>query len=366
MLIYKKSLAQKLLQWYRGHARLLPWRGVADPYWIWVSEIMLQQTRVETVIPYFERWMKSFPTVRKLASAKGQDVLALWEGLGYYRRARNLHRAAKIVVRDYGGNLPASVEELRALPGIGRYTAAAIASIAFGVDVATLDGNIRRVLARVFNISEPLGASRTEKLLWKIASENLPEGNASEYNQGLMDLGALVCTVHHPQCQRCPLAPMCDAYALGTQDKLPVRIPKKKVPHFAVTAGVLSRGKRVLIGQRPENGLLGGLWEFPGGKQEPGEDLKECLQRELKEELGISVGVGDFLGKFNHAYTHFRITLYAFHGTILDGEPVAKEHKQLAWVDVDELLKYPMGKVDRKIAEKLMAQNSQRVLENLA
>jgi A/G-specific adenine glycosylase len=259
-----KPLAGQLLAWYGKNARRLPWRGHPDPYAVWVSEVMLQQTRVETVIPYFERWMARFPTIPSLAAASQQDVLAAWEGLGYYSRARNLHRAAQVLAAEQGGKLPEDLDSLRLLPGIGRYTAAAIASIAFGKDAPTLDGNIRRVLARIFNLELPARSPEGERRLWDLAAEHLPAGQAGEYNQALMDLGATICTPRQPDCPHCPVNDLCAAYALGIQEQRPVLEPKPSLPHYTVAAAVIQRDGQVLIAQRPAQGLLGGMWEFPG------------------------------------------------------------------------------------------------------
>jgi A/G-specific adenine glycosylase len=349
------SLATRLLNWYARSARRMPWRGHPDPYAVWVSEIMLQQTRVETVIPYFERWMERFPTLEALAAASQQEVLAAWEGLGYYSRARNLHRAAQIVIEEHGGNLPSEVESLLRLPGVGRYTAAAIASIAFGKDEATLDGNIRRVLARVFDLRQPARSTAGERRLWELAAAHLPPGQAGEYNQALMDLGASICTPRDPDCPHCPLAEICAALALGVQEERPVADPKPVTPHYTVTAAIIQRNGHVLIAQRPAEGLLGGLWEFPGGKLEPGEDLVGCLQREIREELRVEIGVRGALGVYRHAYTHFRVTLHAFHCTLEKGEPQITVHSDLRWAAPADLPAYPMGKIDRRIASQLTA-----------
>ncbi|HEX9027874.1 MAG TPA: A/G-specific adenine glycosylase, partial [Anaerolineales bacterium] len=295
------SFTTRLLEWYTEHARRLPWRGSSDPYVVWVSEIMLQQTRVETVIPYFERWMKLFPTLAALAQADQQEVLAAWEGLGYYSRARNLQRSAKIVLAEYKGRLPADVAALRKLPGIGRYSAAAIASMAFGADEAALDGNIRRVLARLFDVSEPARGPQGERKLWELARLYLPPGRAADYNQALMDLGATICLPRQPRCLECPLKDGCLAYRQGVQELRPVLPARPPVPHYVVTAGVIQREGRLLIARRPASGLLGGLWEFPGGKLQPGEDLPACLRREIQEELGVEIEVGSLLGVYRHA-----------------------------------------------------------------
>jgi A/G-specific adenine glycosylase len=342
-----------MLSWYAAEARRLPWRGAKDPYAVWVSEIMLQQTRVETVVPYFESWMKRFPGVRDLAAASEQEALSAWEGLGYYSRARSLHKAARLLIRDYGGELPRDLAALRRLPGVGRYTAAAIASIAFGQDAAALDGNVRRVLARVFDLDTPADSPAGEQVLWALAEEHLPKGRAGDFNQALMDLGATVCLPRGPACPACPVEGLCKARELGLQEQRPVMKPRPEVPHYVVTAAVLRRDGRVLLAKRPSTGLLGGMWEFPGGKLEQGEDLPSALRRELREELGVEARVGEAFGVYRHAYTHFRITLHAFLCELADGEPRPIEAAELAWVRPAELAKYPMGKVDRMIASRL-------------
>lgn len=347
--------SELLLIWYDRHARTLPWRGLKDPYAVWVSEIMLQQTRVETVIPYFQRWMARFPTIAALANASEQDALSFWEGLGYYSRARNLHRAARIILAEHGGELPDEVALLRRLPGVGRYTAAAIASIAFGVDAAALDGNIRRVLARLFDVSTPADSSRGEKKLWALAEENLPRGRAGDFNQALMDLGALICLPADPRCPLCPLQEPCLARKNGTQMARPVLNRRKEIPHYTVTAAVILREDKVLLAQRPPGKLLGGMWEFPGGKLEQGESLQACLRREIREELGTRIQVGRELGVYKHAYTHFRITVHSFSCRITGREPHPMDASALIWVGLNELESYPMGKVDRLIARQIAA-----------
>lgn len=347
------GISAALLAWYARHGRVLPWRGETDAYKIWVSEIMLQQTRVETVIPYYTRWLERFPTLAALASASQQEVLQAWEGLGYYSRGRNLHRAAGEVMVKHGGNLPASLEELRRLPGIGEYTAAAIASIAFGRDAAALDGNIRRVLARLFDLQSALKSPEFEQQVRELAQALLPPGRAGDYNQALMDLGATLCTPRTPGCARCPLMDFCLARQRGVQEQRPVREKHPPVPLYTVTAAIIRRDGRLLLARRPQQGLLGGLWEFPGGKVEEEESLPACLQRELREELGVEVTVGEELGIFRHAYTHYRVRLHAFSCTLVSGEPQPIQPSALAWVSPQELDSYPMGKIDRQIARLL-------------
>lgn len=353
------NFSTRLLDWYRSARRTLPWRDHPDPYAVWVSEIMLQQTRVDTVLPYYERWMVRFPTIESLAEASQQEVLNLWEGLGYYSRARNLHRAAQTVVEQFDGALPADIRELRKLPGVGPYTAGAIASLAFNLDEALVDGNVRRVIARIFNVSEPVEQLSGQRVVWNLAAAHLPSGSARDYNQGLMELGALICSPRDPNCPGCPVQDLCEANRLGVQDERPVLKPKMKVPHVTVTAAVIRLNGLILLAQRPQDGLLGGMWEFPGGKVEPGEDLVDCLAREIDEELGVSIVVGQEIGVYRHAYTHFKVTLHAFECLIepVGQQPIEKGVAAFQWVRPDEMEKYPMGKIDRQIASFLLRQS---------
>jgi len=343
--------AQSLLNWYDQNARDLPWRGHSDPYAVWVSEIMLQQTRVETVIPYFEMWMQRFPTVKALAEASEQDVLNEWEGLGYYSRARNLHKAARIVAGKFNGELPRDLDDLRSLPGIGRYTVGAIASIAFGMDEPTLDGNLRRVFARLFDVTEPADSPAGEKILWGLAAEHLPAGQAGDYNQALMDLGATLCLPKNPRCLLCPLMELCAARIAGTQEQRPVLKPKKVTPHVIHAAAVIVRQIKevphVLLAKRPSDGLLGGMWEFPNGPV-TGNPAWE-LGQAMRTGYGLKFQTREPLAVIKHAYTHFKITVHAFR---VEAAHIPND-KKLKWVPISELENYPMGKVDRQIARKL-------------
>jgi len=349
-------ITNALLAWYAAHRRDLPWRDHPDPYAVWVSEVMLQQTRAETVIPYFERWMARFPTLAALAAADQQDVLEAWEGLGYYGRARNLHRAAQLVVARHSGELPRDLDELRVLPGIGRYTAGAIASLAFGADQPAVDGNVRRVLARLFDLRRPLDRGPGTRQVWALAAEHLPKGQAGDYNQALMDLGAAVCTPRDPGCEHCPLNEHCQAYALGLQTQRPVTRPKAELPHRTAVAAVIRQNGRVLIRQRPQDGLLGGLWAFPGGHLPDEDALPEALRTLLEKDLSLGVQVGEQLAQYRHAYTHFRVTLHAFDCS-LNGTPELPESEAVRWVALEQLADYPMGKLDRQIARLLLGES---------
>ena len=345
------EFSARILAWYAKNARSLPWRipgGGGDPYGVWVSEIMLQQTRVETVIPYYERWLGLFPSVAALAAAPEQSVLSAWEGLGYYSRARNLHKAAKMVVSEFGGQIPRDAAQLRRLPGIGRYTAAAIASIAFNQNVATLDGNLRRVFARVFNVSAPADSPAGEETLWALAQTHLPPGRAGDYSQALMDLGASICLPKNPLCLLCPLNELCQARALGIQEQRPVLKPKAAVPHKRKAAAVIVRDGLALLSQRPAKGLLGSLWEFPSAEVDA--DQAEALVAAIETAYKLRVRPLARLGEFRHTYTHFTLTESAWRCELIE-EP---DDASAKWVSVEKLGEYPMGKVDRGIAKLIM------------
>jgi A/G-specific adenine glycosylase len=361
----RQQIREHLLAWSRAHCRHLPWRGEHDPYRIWVSEVMLQQTRVETVIPYYRRFLSRFPTLRSLAEADLDEVLKVWEGLGYYARARNLHRAARRVLEDHGGQLPAYRDALLALPGIGPYTVGAILSLAFRQDAAVLDGNVRRVLSRLFAVDGDLRSAATRKRLWNLAEALLPPGQAGPFNEGLMDLGATVCTARDPRCADCPLSEECQGYQEGNPGKYPARVQRRPLPHYDVAAGIIWRGEQVLISKRHADDLLGGLWELPGGKREDGETLEECLAREVREELGIEIAVGGLLITVRHAYTHFRVTIHVFHCRYLSGQPQALGCADWRWVQPDELGDFAFPAADRRILAALR-RNGRRKEEKIA
>lgn len=314
---------------------------------------MLQQTQVATVIPYYERFLARFPTIAALANANLDDVLKAWEGAGYYARARNLHRAAKQVVAQFGGKIPGTVEELKALAGIGRYTAGAIASIAFNQHAAVLDGNVTRVLCRCFNIASDPKTPKIQKELWELMELLLPDEHAGNFNQAMMELGATVCTPRNPQCHNCPVKFSCAARKLGIQDKLPTKRKKKTLPHHQIAVGVVWKRGKILIAQRRADALLGGLWEFPGGHQEQGESLAHCVAREIKEELGIKVKVEKEFAAVDHAYSHFSITMHAFNCHWVSGRPRALGCAKWKWVAPSELSQYAFPKANRTIMEKL-------------
>ncbi|MEP0916536.1 A/G-specific adenine glycosylase [Leptolyngbya sp. DQ-M1] len=345
------ELRSSLLSWYAESGRSLPWREIRDPYAIWVSEIMLQQTQVKTVIPYFDRWMKQFPTIESLANADLQTVLKAWEGLGYYARARNFHRAAQQVLREQQGQFPTDLETVLKLPGIGRTTAGGILSAAFNQPLPILDGNVKRVLARLIALEVP--PSRAMSQLWEMSEALIDPENGRDFNQALMDLGATVCTPKNPACLICPWRSRCEAYNRGVQTELPMSETRAPLPHKMIGVAVIWNEQRILIDRRKAEGLLGGLWEFPGGKVEPGETIEQCIKREIQEELSIEIEVGEHLITVDHTYTHFRVTLNVHHCRYVSGEPQPIECEEIRWVTVDQLPEFPFPKANIKIIEAL-------------
>jgi A/G-specific adenine glycosylase len=342
---------RELVRWFEREHRPMPWRSDPSPYKVWISEIMLQQTQVVTVIPYFDRFVTRFPSFAILAAADLQEVLKLWEGLGYYSRARNLHQAARVLVKNHDGNPPPTVAGLRELPGIGAYTAAAIASIAFGEPVPSVDGNVLRVCSRLWGIDTPM---RDKALADDVRTRLTPlirKVNPSHFNQAMMETGALICKPRNPQCGRCLLSRYCVAFKTDRTESLPVVEKAEKVPHYRVGVGVIWKRGRLLIARRAETQMLGGLWEFPGGKQKKGETLEATAAREILEETGLSVRVGAPVVTVKHAYSHFKITMTAFRCEWVSGRARPKASVELKWILPAALVDYPMPRANRRIAE---------------
>jgi A/G-specific adenine glycosylase len=352
----KSAFQKNLIDWFIRNRRDLPWRKNRTPYRVWVSELMLQQTRVDQATGYYLRFMKKFPDIHALAKASRHDVLKMWEGLGYYSRAVRAHETAQFLVKERGGNFPGNYAELLALPGIGPYTAAAIASLAFGLDHAVLDGNVIRVLARVYAFPDETDAPSARKDLQAKINDLLPVGRAADFNEAVMELGALVCTPARPDCERCPLSRVCEAYQKGTATEYPVRKAKKSIPHRHVGAGVIvDEKRRVLIARRHEKAMLGGLWEFPGGGVEKNESIPECIKRELLEELAITVDVGPHLVTVRHTFSHFRMDLHAHWVRVKSGKPKAIGCSAWKWVPVNKIADYALPRADQKILAALLS-----------
>lgn len=356
------GIRNALLTWWDTGRRDLPWRRTNDPYAIWISEVMLQQTRIDTVIPYYHRFLKKLPTVEKLARAKIDTVLKLWEGLGYYSRARNLHKAAKIIVQKYAGKFPQDVKDLTDLPGIGRYTAGAIASIAFGRPVPLVDGNVIRVLSRIYCIREDPSQTAVKKQIWLLAEKLVCIRRPGDLNQSLMELGAIVCKPANPDCAACPLRGHCLARKQNLQQDLP-RLPRaKKIPQYTIAVGVVLKGDKVLIDKRKSDGMLGGLWEFPGGKKQKGETLKQSVVREVREEVGIDVRVGRRLAIVRHAYSHFKIVLHAYVCEHQAGTPAPLGCEAVKWVPLKQLSRYAFPAANQRLIIQLFKLSENHLL----
>lgn len=341
-----------LLSWYDANLRDLPWRNTKDPFAIWVSEVMLQQTRVTAVIPYYKRFLSRYPDITALANANGDDLLKLWEGLGYYTRIRNLHKAAKIVRDEHNGTIPDTFTGLLSLPGIGDYIASAVSSIAFGLTEAVVDGNVKRVFARLFTDPVPVNQPRSHKVIKAYATKLLDGDRPGDFNQAMMELGATICTPQTPLCALCPIKKFCAAFSCDRVSDFPVREKKKAIPFYPIACGaVLHKDGRVLVTKRPEEGFLGGFWEFPGGKIQKGETAKEAAKRELLEETGLLVTPKEDLITIRHAYTHFKIELTLWICALEDAEkktvslngPVAWR-----WVEAEELDQLAFPGANRK------------------
>jgi A/G-specific adenine glycosylase len=352
-----QGIGQNLLEWFAANARKLPWRLRYTPYEIWISEIMLQQTQVKTMLPYYHRWMERFPQVREVALAPEEDLLKAWEGMGYYSRARNIHKTARVLVEDFGAEFPRDHGMLLSLPGIGRYTAGAIMSIAFNADCAAVDGNGMRIISRLFDLASANREQQSQKAFWSIAERLLPMGKARSFNQALMDLGAMVCTPRNPLCFQCPVRSWCQGWQSGVIDLSPVVRKPKKVVAVHAAVGILVREGKIFIQKRPPSGLMPHLWEFPGGKLQHGESPEEALAREFQEELSVTIGGVQKFALIRHYYTTFRITLHAFTCRLarVDRQPVLHSAVDGRWATPAELDLYAFPAANRKLIKLIQA-----------
>lgn len=343
-------LRRRLLKWYGKNRRDLPWRRSGDPYAIWLSEVMLQQTRVETVRPYYRRFLETFPTLLDLAAADLETVLKMWEGLGYYARARNFHKAAGRVVDEHGGRVPDTWEAFRALPGVGDYIAAAVLSIAFNGPYAVVDGNVKRVLARLFRREEPVNRPAAHPVFRRMADRLLHVDRPGDFNQALMELGALVCTPRNPDCNRCPLSEDCRSVRDGVVDNYPRREQKAQTPQRRQAAAVVERDGHILVTRRPPEGLLGGLWEFPTAVPVDGEGPEAALARTLWERFGLQAAVAAKVGTVRHVYTHFRLELIIYRCRYLGGEIAAGVDGNAArWIEPGTAGELPFHRAALKV-----------------
>lgn len=349
-----KKIVRPLLKWYNANKRGMPWRDSNNPYYIWISEIMLQQTQVETVKPYFERFIKAFPDVKTLAKADEQAVLKMWEGLGYYTRARNLHKASKIIVSEFKGKIPDSYSALTELPGLGMYSAGAISSIAFGEVVSAVDGNVLRVFSRLTEMSDDIAKQKTKENVFAELNKIIPSDSSGDFNQAMMELGATICKSKNPLCDSCPVQKYCSAYLSQKVSLYPVKKKTAERPHKQIAVGILIKNGRVLIAKRRDDQMLGGLWEFPGGKVEPGESADDCVVREFSEEVNIAVEIIHPLCQVDHAFSHFSITINVYICGYSHGKAKAVSGSEIKWVTPEKLTDYPFPKANQVIIKELM------------
>jgi A/G-specific adenine glycosylase len=364
----QEQFSIRLLAWYEANKRELPWRREnPDPYAVWVSEIMLQQTTVAAVISFYERWMARFPSVQSLADAPLDDVLKHWAGLGYYARARNLHRGAQIVVTEYGGQVPSDPKQLLALPGIGRYTAGAILSIAFGQDAPILDANVIRVLSRIYAVmGDPKTSLTTQAELWRLAENAIPKGHARDFNQAMMELGALVCSAAAPRCAECPVETVCAAKTLGDPTAFPqFQTVKKWLNIEDVSVAIQDEAGQVLLTQRsPEASLWGGLWELPRVTRQEGEPLEAAARRAACEAVGLTLGVVTPFGGLKHVVANRRVTLHGFTASLpLGALPLPLGCVRCAWVMPHYLSDYALATPQVRLLELLARETVQGSLE---
>lgn len=345
-----------LLSWYDQVKRPMLWRETRDPYKIWISEIMLQQTRVDQATPFFIKFIERFPTIESLANADQHDVLMYWEGLGYYSRARNLHATAKIIVHQLSGRFPSDHKTLLSLKGIGPYTAAAILSIAFDKPYGVVDGNVIRVISRLLGMTDDVTKSGTQKQIQQFVNDSISHIRPGDFNQALMELGATICLPLNPKCEECPLRDSCVAFKTLQTQNIPYKPTRQKIPHHTIVTGIIEdrATNKILIAKRKDDAMLGGLWEFPGGKQEPGESDLQTLHREIREELGVYINEIEHFISIKHTYSHFRITMHTYRCKLKQGTPSAKSSQEIKWVYVNELSDYPFPKANRLITMKLM------------
>jgi A/G-specific adenine glycosylase len=349
-------IRRQLVQWFDRHRRDLPWRRTRDPYPIWVSEIMLQQTQVATVVPYFQRFLQAFPTLTALAAAREEEVLRLWEGLGYYRRARDLHQAAKELVARHAGLFPRDPQVLQLLPGLGRYTVGAILSQAFGQRLPILEANSRRVLCRLVGMRDDPRRGPAERRLWQIAEELLPAQRVGDFNQALMELGALVCTPTAPRCSECPLKNICVARRLHLQEAIPPKPAPPETLTIDEIAVVIRRGTKLLLVQRPREGRWNGLWEFPHGPLPPARDRRAAIVGLLRELTGLEAEIGEPFATIRHTVTRHQITMKGYTAEYRAGRFRSSFYPKGCWVHPRQLTRYPVSTPQRRLMRHFVTQ----------
>lgn len=345
----KTQFQQRLMAWFERHQRKLPWRATRDPYRIWIAEVMLQQTQVKTVLDYYDRFLDEFPSLASLAAASLQQVLKLWEGLGYYARARNLHRAAQIIVAEKQGQFPTNLAELRQLPGVGDYMAAAVLSQAFDAPLAAVDGNVKRVLARVFELEVPINQSASSRIFKARADWLLDQTQPGAFNQAMMELGAVICRPQQPECTQCPVCNLCQAFLSQRQSVLPIKLSARALPEHQIAVGIIYENGNFLIVRRQDDGLLGGMWEFPGGRIRSRETAGQACLRTIKEKLNLEVTLAGELTQVRHAYSHFKIVVHVFRCAYQAGTICLNGPAEYRWISIAEIDQFPFHGVNHKI-----------------
>ena len=344
-----------LISWYRKNKRLLPWRDEVDPYKIWLSEVMLQQTQVDTVIPYYKKWIQRFPDINSVAEASQDEVLKYWEGLGYYSRCRNFHKACQIVDNDYDREIPNQLEGFRKLPGVGDYTAAAVLSFAFKRAIPVIDGNVSRVMSRLVKFSEPVEKGRT--IFRKQLKEWIDPENPGEFNQAMMELGSLVCFRNQPHCFKCPITGFCAGYKSGSPVKYPRKVSRSPIPHKTMASAVIWNDNKFFIQKRPSDSLLGGLWELPAIEVTDKKSKEHQLAKGIQECIGFEIQPVTKIGAVLHAYSHFKVTLHGYHCWVIKNSLPENTTKKQRWISPDGISHYPFPKVNHKLFEILQERN---------
>ncbi len=351
--VLSEFFQQALLRWFKNNRRDLPWRRKYEPYHVWLSEIMLQQTQMERGVKYFLRWLKRFPDIAAVASADEQEIMKYWEGLGYYARARNLHKAAKVMMSEFDGEVPGEYDSLLRLPGVGPYTASAISSIAFNSDIPVVDANVERVFSRLFDIDEPIKGRGVHKKICNIAEKLLPKGVARQFNQALMDLGGLICKPKKPDCGLCPISRKCLAYCGNFVEDRPVKGLPQQTILIEMSTGILVRDRYIFIQQRKADDIWGGLWEFPGGRLKENESPETAVVREFEEETGFSVGICSKITTVTHFFTKYKVVLHCYRCR-LDQDSILPEltaAQKFHWIQEAQLDSYGFPAGHRKFIE---------------
>ncbi len=342
---------KSLIDWYDINKKNMPWRNSKNPYQIWISEVMLQQTQVNTVMPYYNKWIKKFPTIKSVALAQTDDILKLWEGLGYYRRAHNIKKSCEIITNNLDGIIP-NDKTFKDLPGVGDYIYAAVMSIAFNQKIPVIDGNVKRVGSRFWETN--FSDSRSLKFLNKNLSNHISSSRPGCFNQAIMDLGREVCKPQNPICEKCPISKFCKALKNNTIANYPIKKKLKKVPLFDVVVGYIqNQQKKFIITKRPKEKMLGGLWELPGGKRESGESLKNSLIREIKEELSVDIKVDKKIGVIQHSYSHMKIKLHGYYCRVKSGKIKLNSSDELEWIDFSDINKYSFPIASHKLFKEM-------------